>query len=76
MLRSMFCSVGAPFDHFPKLKCKAAEAKHLVAATVPVWEHFMDRNSQAKNTRVILLALHLLTCPCAGGSTDLSGFAL
>ena len=76
MLRSMFCSVGAPFDHFPKLKCKAAEAKHLVAATVPVWEDFMDRNSQAENLRVILLAFPLLTCPCAGGSTDLSGSAL
>ena len=42
---SSFCDPAAPNFHYPRLKGKAAEIKHLFPAIMIVWDRHMDRNS-------------------------------
>ena len=43
----MFLNGREPYLHFPKLKAKAAETKHLIPALATVWLQFMDNDSEA-----------------------------
>ena len=49
--RSMFLNGREPYLHFPKLKAKAAETKHLIPALATVWLQFMDNDSEAPSNQ-------------------------
>ena len=51
----MFCNPSEPEHHFPRLKGKAAELRHLARPLLVVWRRFMDRtNVQHKQIEIAL----------------------